>query len=321
MNSFDFSSRNIRAVGALIAALFLVVGYIIVLAPPANFPSGSVIVIPRGASLPDIADQLSNANVVKHSDVLRFILKVAGAGSRVQAGAYLFKTPENTLTVAYRLAAGAYGLPPARITFPEGMTVREMALRVADELPLLPAEDFVQAGKPNEGYLFPDTYLFPPDTTIEKIVATMRANFDTKIRPLLPDIRASGHSLGSVVIMASLIEKEARTTENRRLVAGVLWNRLGRGMPLQVDAVFGYIFNRDTYSPSFADLKVNSPYNTYAHAGLPPGPINNPGLDSLKAAVQPAKTEYLYYLTDKNGVMHYAMTYAVHQSNQQKYLR
>jgi UPF0755 protein len=91
-------------------------------------------------------------------------------------------------------------------------------------------------------------------------------------------------------------------------------------MPLQVDAVFGYIYNRDTYSPSFTDLKVVSPYNTYTHKGLPPGPINNPGLDSLDAALHPTKTDYLYYLTDANGVMHYATTYAGHQANQRKYL-
>ncbi|KKW43705.1 MAG: Aminodeoxychorismate lyase [Parcubacteria group bacterium GW2011_GWA1_56_13] len=308
-------------VGALALAFVLVIGYVFVLAPPRDFPSGDIISISQGASVPDIARQLSDALIVKHPEVLRFVLRISGAGSHVQAGAYFFRTPENALTVAYRLAVGAYDLPPARITFPEGTTVREMALRVAGALPLLPAEDFIRAGKPNEGYLFPDTYLFPPDTTIEKIVATMRENFDAKIRPLLPDIRASGHSLGSVVIMASLIEKEARTTEHRRLVAGVLWNRLALGMPLQVDAVFGYIFNRDTYSPSFADLTVDSPYNTYTHVGLPPGPINNPGLNALNAALHPTKTDYLYYLTDRNGVMHYAMTYAAHQANQAKYLR
>jgi len=92
-------------------------------------------------------------------------------------------------------------------------------------------------------------------------------------------------------------------------------------MPLQVDAVFGYIFNKDTYSPSFADLKIDSPYNTYTRIGLPPGPIDNPGLDSIEAVLHPTKTNYLYYLTDKNGVMHYAATFAEHQSNQRKYLK
>jgi UPF0755 protein len=91
-------------------------------------------------------------------------------------------------------------------------------------------------------------------------------------------------------------------------------------MPLQVDAVFGYINNRDTYSPSYADLKIDSPYNTYTHTGLPPGPICNPGLVSILAALHPTVTKYLYYLTDRNGVMHYATTFAEHQTNQEKYL-
>ncbi len=103
--------------------------------------------------------------------------------------------------------------------------------------------------------------------------------------------------------------------------AGLINNRLKLGMPLQVDAVFGYIYGRDTYSPSLTDLKVNSPYNSYTHKELPPGPIDNPGLDSIDAAIHPTKTGYLYYLTDKNGVMHYATTFAQHQANQQKYLR
>ena len=121
--------------------------------------------------------------------------------------------------------------------------------------------------------------------------------------------------------MASLVEKEARTIASRRLVAGILWNRLELGMPLQVDAVFGYIFNRETYSPSFADLTTESPYNLYLHKGLPPGPINNPGLDALGATLNPTKTDYLYYLTGTDNLMHYATTYAGHLANQRKYLQ
>jgi UPF0755 protein len=208
-----------------------------------------------------------------------------------------------------------------RITFIEGVTVREMAVQVTGALPKISAKDFLSAGQPYEGYLFPDTYFFPSSADAASIVAMMRANFDTKIASLSAGITASGHSLSDVVIMASLVEKEARTSVNRRIVAGILWNRLQLGMPLQVDAVFGYIYGRDTYSPSLTDLKVVSPYNTYTHTGLPPRPINNPGLDSLDSTIHPTKTDYLYYLTDKNGVMHYATTYAGHQANQRKYLK
>lgn len=321
MNQAYLPPLSIRRATAFAVALLLVAGYVTVLAPPADFPAGDLLVIPKGASLPDIVKQFSDARVVKHPEVLRSLLRLSGAGSRVQSGAYLFSSPENVLTIAYRLATGEHGLPPVRLTFPEGMTVREMALKIGEAMPAISPQDFIAAAKSKEGYLFPDTYLFSPDASIEVIMTAMRKNFDEKISSLSRDIQASGHSLGSIVIMASLLEKEARTDVNRRLVAGVLWNRLFRGMPLQVDAVFGYIYNRDTYSPSFADLKVNSPYNTYTHVGLPPGPINNPGIDALTAALHPTKTDYLYYLTDKEGVMHYAKTYAAHQANEEKYLR
>jgi len=317
----DFFKRHVQWVYSFVVAVLLVAGYSLMLAPPLNFPSGDIVVITRGASVSDIADQLANAHVIRHPSVLNFILRISGASMRVQSGAYLFNSPQNVLSIANRLATGAYGLPPVRITFPEGVTVRDIAEKVAEALPRISAQDFISAGKPQEGYLFPDTYLFQPDSDADSIISAMKANFNSKITSLSGDIQASGHSLSDIVILASLVEKEARTTANRRIVAGILWDRLALGMPLQVDAVFGYIYNRDTYSPSLEDLKVVSPYNTYLHAGLPPGPIDNPGLDSINAALHPTKTNYLYYLTDKNGVMHYATTYAKHQLNQQKYLQ
>ena len=238
----------------------------------------------------------------------------------MQAGAYRFDTPQNIVVVVYRLLRGAYGLPPTRITFIEGVTVREAAEQVATALPGVSAIDFMKEALSYEGYLFPDTYFFTPSATAASIVATMRANFTAKIDPFMDDIAVSKHSLSDIVIVASLVEKEARTNVNRRIVAGILWNRLALGMPLQVDAVFGYIFNRDTYSPSAADLRVDSPYNTYTHIGLPPTSIDNPGVDALDAAIHPTKTNYLYYLTGKDDQMHYATTYAGHQFNQRKYL-
>lgn len=316
----DFFKRHIQWFYSLVLALFFVGGYTFVLAPPTNFPSGNSIVIARGASVPDIAEELYDAHVIKHPTVLKFVLRISGASGRVQAGAYLFNAPENALVVAYRLSTGAYNLPPVRITFPEGVTVRDIATKITEALPLVSAQDIISLGKSQEGYLFPDTYLFPPDATATSILDAMRANFSARTTPLVSDIEASGHSLSDIVIMASLVEKEARTDVNRRIVTGVLWNRLALGMPLQVDAVFGYIFDRDTYSPSFEDLKVDSPYNTYTHKGLPPGPISNPGLESIHAALYPTKTNYFYYLTGKDNLMHYAKTYAEHQANRRKYL-
>lgn len=291
------------------------------LAPPSDFPSGKVIVIKRGEGVADIAQVLAGEHLVAHPTVLHLILRSVGAENTVQAGAYRFSMPENVLRIAYRLSTGNYDIPVARITFIEGETVREYADRVAAALPGITAAEFRAAAKPYEGYLFPDTYTFPPGIDTDSVIVTMREHFTKKTAPLMNDIAASGHTLSDIVILASLVEREARTIESRRMIAGILWHRLALGMPLQVDAVFGYIFDRPTYSPSFADLKIDSPYNTYVHKGLPPGPIANPGLESIEAAVYPAQTAYLYYLTGRDGQMHYASTYSQHQANQRKYLR
>lgn len=302
------------------AVLLLVVGGYLTCAAPRYSSSESLVTIMRGASANEIARQLADAHIIRNSFALRMLLRINSADDSVQAGVYRFASPQNIFTVTRRLLAADYGLPPVRITFPEGITVRDMAAYIAHAFPHLLAQDFLIVGQSSEGYLFPDTYFFPPSSTVEAIQTTLRKTFNAKIAPLSGEITLSGHSLADVVTMASLVEKEARTSENRRIVADILWNRLARGMPLQVDAVFGYIYGRDTYSPSLADLKVDSPYNTYTHKGLPPGPINNPGLDSLEAVLNPTKTNYVYYLTGKDNLMHYATTYAEHQVNHRKYL-
>lgn len=316
----DFLKRQNPWIVACTAALLIIAGFEALFAPPTKFPSGSIVSITPGASAPSVAVELADAHVISHPSILILVLKVSGSSSRIQAGAYRFETPQNLLGIAYRIVTGAYDLPSVRITFIEGTTVREAATQIHGAFPGISATDFLTKAESYEGYLFPDTYLFPPSSDAASILALMRANFDAKIEPFLGDIHASGRSLSDIVILASLVEKEARTSANRRIVAGILYNRLKLGMPLQVDAVFGYIFGRDTYSPSLGDLSIDSPYNTYTRTGLPPGPIDNPGLDSLEAAIHPTKTNYLYYLTGKDTVMHYATTYAGHQANQTKYL-
>lgn len=304
-----------------VLAVFIIVGYHIAFSPPIDFPTGSIVNITSGTSATEVATQLATEHVIKHPQLLRAILRVSGESAHIQAGPYLFSAPEDLLTIAYRLIAGAYDLPPVRITFPEGETARDAAARVSSAFPYISASDFLSKAQPYEGYLFPDTYVFLPSAGTDFIVKTMRDTFNTKVAPVASEVKASGHSLPDIVIMASLIEREARTDATKRMVAGILWNRLKLGMPLQVDAVFGYIYGRDTYSPSYADLKVDSPYNTYTHKGLPPGPISNPGLNSIDAALHPTKSSYLYYLTGSDNLMHYATTYAGHQVNRRRYLK
>ena len=305
----------------LIVAALLMIGYWLLVSPPLRYPTGDLIVIARGDSAVQVADELAQERVVRSAVAFKYLLRLTGVSAHIHPGSYRLTKPENAFTIASRIGAGAFGIPPTRLTFAEGETVRDMAAKISTAFPTITESDFITAAGPYEGYLFPDTYLFPPDATADSIVQAMRDNFEAKITPLMPAISASGHTLSDIIIMASLIEKEARTSDSRRMVSGILWNRIKDGMPLQVDAVFGYIFHRSTYAPSFADLSVASPYNTYLHTGLPPGPIDNPGLDSITAAIEPAQTDDLYYLTGKDGRMHYARTYAEQLANQRLYLR
>lgn len=306
---------------SFLLALALVGGYLFLFAAPSDFVPGTTVQIERGMSAPQISVVLGDSRIIAHPVLFRALLRITGESGNVQTGLYMFDNPQNLFSVMYRLVAGVYGISPARITFIEGVTLREAAALVASALPGISADDFLAITKGQEGYLFPDTYFFQPGIDAASVATSMRSNFDVKIESLASDITRSGRSLSDLVTMASIIEKEARTSEDMRTVSGILWNRIALSMPLQVDAVFGYIFNRNTYSPSPTDLRVDSPYNTYTHVGLPPGPINNPGLEALTAAINPAKTEYLYYLTGNDGLMHYATTYAGHQSNLRKYLR
>jgi UPF0755 protein len=286
------------------------------LLPPSPFPTSTIVTIPPETSVLGAGEILKTAGVIRSSALFRAVNHF----DTVHAGTYLFERPQHMLIVASRLRTSSYGLSPVKITFPEGETVREMAKRVTETFPHISQEDFINEAKQYEGYLFPDTYLFIPFTDIQSIIKTTRKTFVEKTNSLQDGV-PENQSFNNVVIMASILEKEARTQEVRRVISGILWKRLEIGMPLQVDAVFGYIFNRDTFSPSFADLKVESPYNTYLHRGLPPGPISNPGLDSLTAALHPETTDYLYYLTGNDGKMYYATTYAEHQRNERAHLR
>jgi UPF0755 protein len=294
----NISKRNVSLAVALALVVIFLIGYSFFIAPPKDFPSGDIVIIAHGMSAPDVVSELAGAHIISHSSVLRFILRISMTSGRIHSGAYRFGSPENVFVVAYRLVVGEYGLPLVRITLIDGMTVDEVAAQVADNLPSISASDFIKVATSSEGYLFPDTYFFPPGTDATTILAAMRANFDSKTAPLSGEISASSHSFSDTIIMASLIEKEARTDTDKKIVAGILWNRLALGMPLQVDA------DRDTYS----------------HAGLPASPICNPGLASIEAALEPTKTAYLYYLTGKDGLMHYATTFAGHEANLRKYL-
>lgn len=288
--------------------------------PPRDFPTTRMVTVSEGESLSAIASDLTSRSVIRSALLFEIAIQVFGDERAVNAGSYFFSEPQSVFSVASRIAHGEYGLDPIRVTLPEGATVFEMAGILSQKLPEFNKEQFIAEAQDYEGYLFPDTYYFLPTATTEKVLTTLRETFEEKTAPLKARLKDSPYMFERIVIMASLVEEEAQTTEDKQKVASVLWERIEEGMPLQVDAVFPYINGKNTYELTHEDLNIDSPYNTYRYKGLPPGPISNPGLISLEAAAFPTSTPYRYYLSDRSGNMYYAETFEGHQENRVRHL-
>jgi UPF0755 protein len=282
------------------------------------FPA--VITIEQGEIFDSIATKFTEAGIVWSPALLRFAIRVVGDDTAIQAGSYVFYEPIGALALAERLVTGDLGADSISVTLPEGITVRDMATILNTHLPEFDADAFIREALPLEGYLFPDTYQFTPLISEKEIIARLHATFVEKLLPYEERIAEMPYDLHEIITMASILEKEARTPETKRRVAGVLWNRIEADMPLQVDAVFGYIFNRPTFHPSLEDLEIDSLYNTYRYRGLPPGPIGNPGIISIEAALTPTPSRYFFYLTGRDGVMYYAEDFEGHRENRRRYL-
>ncbi len=288
--------------------------------PPSAFVNNTFIHIASGRGLSSVADELYQKKLIISPFWLKAFVVLSGGSGKVFAGDYAFPIPENIFSVVGRITSGDSRLEPVKVTIPEGTSVAEMAELFDKALPLFSAKEFIRLAEVKEGFLFPDTYHFLPNETAQSVISVMEKNFTKVTDALAKDITQFKKPLRDVVIMASLIEEEARTTETRRIIAGILWKRLSINMPLQVDAVFPYINGKNTYQLTLEDLTIDSPYNTYKYKGLPKGPISSPGLDSLQSAITPIKTPYLFYLSDKDGEMHYAKTFEEHVRNKDKYL-
>lgn len=289
------------------------------LTPPSEFPTHSLIEIDEGSTLEESTQILEGRHVVRSALLLEAIIRVRGYGTQVKAGTYYFETPITVYTIAGRISHGDYGIEGVRVTLVEGMTAKEMGTELARTLPSFSEEKFLQSAKPLEGTLFPDTYFILPGTTEEEIVILLNTTFTEKTRELFS---THAHTLSEreIIILASLLEKEARGLADKQRVAGIIMNRLKIDMRLQIDAVFGYIVGRSGYIPTGDDLESESPYNTYRVTGLPPGPIANPSLESLEAALAPEKTSFMYYLTGRDGLMYWARTFEEHKRNRELHL-
>ncbi len=302
-------------------AIFLLSFYQSFLSAPANFPKGSIASVEKGAALTQISQSLKEHRIIRSEIAFQFFTILFAGDRRVISGDYYFEDKEPVFEVAYRVSHGRYGLSAKKITIPEGSTVFEMSRILGAKLPYFDAEDFMNQASDKEGYLFPDTYFFFPTAEASEIIKLMSDNFNKKIDSIGNDIVSSGRKLSEIIIMASIIEKEANKDDDRKIVSGILWKRIKLGMALQVDAPFLYINQAADREVTLDDLKINSPYNTYTHRGLTPTPIGNPGLAAIEASAQPKDSPYFYYLHDGNGMIHYAKTFEEHKANKAKYLR
>lgn len=281
-------------------------------------------IIPPGASVNSIARQLESENLIRSRLAFYLLVKFNGLEKRIQYGDFRLTKQMSAAEIAKELTHGTLDV---WLTIIEGLRAEEIAQIVAKQLSL-PESVFLEAAINKEGYLFPDTYLVPKTAKAQEIVTILENNFYNKVdEALIKKIKQQNLTLAEGVILASLLEREAQSLVDKKVVAGILLNRLRIDMPLQVDATVQYVLGYDTVEQTWwkkglttDDLKIDSLYNTYLYPGLPPKPIANPGLDSIQAVAEPTQTDYFYYLTDNNGIMRYSQTLEGHNQNIAKYL-
>lgn len=278
-------------------------------------PESTTVTIPQGYSFQKTARLLHENNII--SSVFVMELKNRFHPISVKAGTYQFDAGTYTLeSVFQRLLSAEYGDIYTRVTIPEGSSNAEIAEIISAVLPEFDPQEFIEISMAKEGYLFPDTYFFLPDDDADRVRQELENTFDNKTSQLQTQVPLN-RTWSEIVIMASLIEKEATgNLSEKKIVSGILWKRIDEGMLLQIDAPFRYLYGQ----VEAADLRTPHPYNTYMNSGLTPGPIGNPGIDSLMAALFPESSSYYYYL-HSNGQIYYATTYNQHVNNINRYLR
>lgn len=281
-------------------------------------------VITQGEPLDSISTRLEREHLIKSATFFKIYLKTSSLDNKLQSGTFKLSSSMSAAKIATTLTNQPND---TWVTLLEGWRVEEMAAKLSEQ-GLVNKKQFIKQAKSSEGYLFPDTYLFPKEVTLEGIIKTLRANFNTKYSSdLQTKIKKLGLTPDQGVILASIVEREARSSGARQMVASILLKRFKIEMGLNVDSTIQYALGYQAGEKSWwkkhlthNDLQTPSPYNTYLHAGLPPTPICNPSLSSLTAVANAdSSTPYLYYYHDSQGVSHYAKTLDEHNQNVANY--
>lgn len=267
------------------------------LSAPKDFPQGIIFKIESGASLRSISLGLQQEHVIRSRVAFEFFVILFGGEKHIPYSDYLFEKKLPVYEIARRISKGERHMAPIMVTIPEGFDISQIAETFSQKLTNFNKEKFIASAAVKEGFLFPDTYYFFSIDDEQDVFKAMSNNFEKKIEPLRLQIKSMNKTEKEIIIMASIIEGEAKGNNDRGYISGILWKRLSIGMPLQVDV-----------SPE-----------TYKTKGLPKSPVGNPGLLAIKAAIYPQNSSYLYYLHDKNGNIHYASTFAEHVQNKLRY--
>lgn len=280
-------------------------------------------VVSPGEPIRTVAARLEKEGLIRDSLAFFLVVKKQDAETRVQAGDFRLRPSMDAYQILNELQHGSVDV---WVTTLEGWRVEEVALKFAQELSI-PEQEFLKVAE--EGYMFPDTYLFPRDATASTAASIMRNNFDKKVTDEIRNgIASQDLTLEQGIALASIIEREGRTAEDRPVIAGILLNRLKLGQALETDATIQYILGYQSAEKTWwkkailnVDKEIDSPYNTYKYAGLPPGPIASPGIQSIQAVANPTQTDYYFYIHAPDGSVHYARTFEEHLVNVNTYLR
>ena len=335
---------------------FLLIVLVIILVAQGVFMSKSfpetvskTFLIEKGEGVLSISKRLDKDKLIESSLLFNLYVAISGNYANLQAGQYSFNQNMNILQIAQKIIKGETAKD--LVTIPEGWNLRDIAwffenkglfqaeeileitgfpaidYSITNNLPTLrdfQEYDFLQAKSQNvslEGYIFPDTYELEKNFSVEDFIKKTLDNFDEKIdENLKQEIENQNKTIFEIVTMASLIEREAREIEDKKIVSGILWKRLESNMPLQVDATILYFTGRSTTDILKKDLEANSPYNTYQNRGLPLGPICNPGMESILSSINPQDSNYWYYLSTPQGEIIFSKTLNEHNMAKAKYL-
>ncbi|MFA6147398.1 MAG: endolytic transglycosylase MltG [bacterium] len=326
------SRRTVRGVALAVLAAALLSAFLLFDEHPARTWEGKLVLVPKGSRLPEVVEILRKGEVLPHPLAFRALVILTLTGRRLHYGEYAFPSPPSAFEAWRRLVQG--DVIKYEVTVTPGENLFDVAKSI-EEKKLATAEEFLAAaaspdvlrrleipGESAEGYLFPDSYIIVKPVTPEEILEFMVRQFRKKISPDAEKrAREAGLSLHQVVTIASIIEKETGVEEEKPLVSAVIRKRLAIGMPLQMDPTVIYGVKRFDGTVTRKDLRTPGPYNTYLNRGLPPGPIANPGLAALAAALNPSKAEYLYFVSKNDGSHTFSLTLPEHNRAVEEFRR